>query len=210
MLQWKARAGNVFSCLQFVVWMWSKFQCHQDKLLVVLWFCCLLVLVLIPASVFTLLTDDGPYSKGSKDSGGMDAALVSRRQSIPGKGGDQFLLHNIGASITRYLATPKMGKTLQNTHFGASISKAFAGGQKWMVVTSLGEWYVAGAITVWCGAVNGGYSELGKDWFLRWADTHKEENSSKKEREEVPPRPSSLGGEGDWQCLASFVFPMCD
>uniref|UniRef100_A0A8C3GUM1 Glutamate receptor interacting protein 2 n=1 Tax=Corvus moneduloides TaxID=1196302 RepID=A0A8C3GUM1_CORMO len=28
-------------------------------------------------------TDDGPYSKGSKDSGGMDAALVSRRQSIP-------------------------------------------------------------------------------------------------------------------------------
>ncbi|KAL9838405.1 glutamate receptor-interacting protein 2 isoform 3-T3 [Geothlypis trichas] len=29
------------------------------------------------------LRDDGPYSKGSKDSGGMDAALVSRRQSIP-------------------------------------------------------------------------------------------------------------------------------
>uniref|UniRef100_A0A8C7EB41 Glutamate receptor interacting protein 2 n=1 Tax=Nothoprocta perdicaria TaxID=30464 RepID=A0A8C7EB41_NOTPE len=28
-------------------------------------------------------SDDGPYSKGSKDSGGMDAALVSRRQSIP-------------------------------------------------------------------------------------------------------------------------------
>ncbi|RMB98904.1 hypothetical protein DUI87_24448 [Hirundo rustica rustica] len=27
--------------------------------------------------------DDGPYSKGSKDSGGMDTALVSRRQSIP-------------------------------------------------------------------------------------------------------------------------------
>uniref|UniRef100_A0A8B9TA31 Glutamate receptor interacting protein 2 n=1 Tax=Anas platyrhynchos TaxID=8839 RepID=A0A8B9TA31_ANAPL len=27
--------------------------------------------------------DDGPYSKGSKDSGGMDSALVSRRQSIP-------------------------------------------------------------------------------------------------------------------------------
>ncbi|XP_062441181.1 glutamate receptor-interacting protein 2 isoform X4 [Rhea pennata] len=27
--------------------------------------------------------DDGPYSKGSKDSGGMDATLVSRRQSIP-------------------------------------------------------------------------------------------------------------------------------
>uniref|UniRef100_A0A8B9FN78 Glutamate receptor interacting protein 2 n=1 Tax=Amazona collaria TaxID=241587 RepID=A0A8B9FN78_9PSIT len=35
------------------------------------------------ASVFALLTDDGPYSKGSKDSGGMDTALVSRRQSIP-------------------------------------------------------------------------------------------------------------------------------
>uniref|UniRef100_A0A8C0VLT8 Glutamate receptor interacting protein 2 n=1 Tax=Cyanistes caeruleus TaxID=156563 RepID=A0A8C0VLT8_CYACU len=34
-------------------------------------------------SVFALLTDDGPYSKGSKDSAGMDAALVSRRQSIP-------------------------------------------------------------------------------------------------------------------------------
>uniref|UniRef100_A0A672V3R2 Glutamate receptor interacting protein 2 n=1 Tax=Strigops habroptila TaxID=2489341 RepID=A0A672V3R2_STRHB len=34
-------------------------------------------------SVFALLTDDGPYSKGSKDSGGMDTALVSRRQSIP-------------------------------------------------------------------------------------------------------------------------------
>ncbi|XP_033921923.1 glutamate receptor-interacting protein 2 isoform X3 [Melopsittacus undulatus] len=29
------------------------------------------------------LRDDGPYSKGSKDSGGMDTALVSRRQSIP-------------------------------------------------------------------------------------------------------------------------------
>ncbi|XP_034287456.1 glutamate receptor-interacting protein 2 isoform X9 [Pantherophis guttatus] len=27
--------------------------------------------------------DDGPYSKGSKDSGGLDTALVSRRQSIP-------------------------------------------------------------------------------------------------------------------------------
>ncbi|KAJ7398608.1 Glutamate receptor-interacting protein 2 [Pitangus sulphuratus] len=27
--------------------------------------------------------NDGPYSKGSKDSGGMDTALVSRRQSIP-------------------------------------------------------------------------------------------------------------------------------
>ncbi|XP_044879812.1 glutamate receptor-interacting protein 2 isoform X9 [Mauremys mutica] len=29
------------------------------------------------------LADDGPYSKGSKDSGGLDTALVSRRQSIP-------------------------------------------------------------------------------------------------------------------------------
>ncbi|XP_075794883.1 glutamate receptor-interacting protein 2 isoform X5 [Pelodiscus sinensis] len=29
------------------------------------------------------LRDDGPYSKGSKDSGGLDTALVSRRQSIP-------------------------------------------------------------------------------------------------------------------------------
>lgn len=93
--------------------------------------------------------------------------------------------------------------------FGASISKAFAGGQKWMVVTHLSEWYVTGAITVWCRAVYGGYRELGKDWFLCWADTHKEENSSKGEREEVLPHLSSLGGEGDEQCLASFVFPMC-
>uniref|UniRef100_A0A8C0ZJC5 Glutamate receptor interacting protein 2 n=1 Tax=Cyanistes caeruleus TaxID=156563 RepID=A0A8C0ZJC5_CYACU len=44
---------------------------------------CLWLLALISASVFALLTDDGPYSKGSKDSAGMDAALVSRRQSIP-------------------------------------------------------------------------------------------------------------------------------
>lgn len=86
--------------------------------------------------MFALLTDDGPYSKGSKDSGGMDAALVSRRQSIPGKG-DQLLLQNIGASIALYLDTPNMGKIPQNTNFGASISKAFAGGQKWMVVTGL-------------------------------------------------------------------------
>ncbi|KAJ6634381.1 hypothetical protein lerEdw1_014047, partial [Lerista edwardsae] len=34
--------------------------------------------------VYLLLVDDGPYSKGSKDSGGLDTALVSRRQSIPG------------------------------------------------------------------------------------------------------------------------------
>ncbi|XP_034287451.1 glutamate receptor-interacting protein 2 isoform X3 [Pantherophis guttatus] len=32
---------------------------------------------------YTWNTDDGPYSKGSKDSGGLDTALVSRRQSIP-------------------------------------------------------------------------------------------------------------------------------
>jgi len=51
-----------------------------------------------------------------------------------------------------------------------------------MVVTGLSEWCVTGAITVWCGAVDGGYRELGKDWFLQWADTHKKENSSKGER----------------------------
>lgn len=34
--------------------------------------------------MFLFLVDDGPYSKGSKDSGGLDTALVSRRQSIPG------------------------------------------------------------------------------------------------------------------------------
>ena len=140
----------------------------------------------------------------------MDAALVSRRQSIPGKGGDQLLLQNIGASITLFLATPKMGKPPQNTHFGASVIKAFAGEQKWMVVTGLSEWNVTGAITVWRGAVDGGYREPGKDWFLRWADTHKEEDSSKGEREEALPRLSSLGREGDWQCLASFIFPTRD
>ncbi|RLV99591.1 hypothetical protein DV515_00009767 [Chloebia gouldiae] len=53
------------------------------QLLKELWFSCLWLLALISVSVFALLTDDGPYSKGSKDSGGMDAALVSRRQSIP-------------------------------------------------------------------------------------------------------------------------------
>lgn len=210
MAQCKARAGSVFSCLQSVKRMRSQFWCHQDKHLKVLWICCLLLLVLISASVFALLTDDGPYSKGSKDSGGMDAALVSRRQSIPGKGGDQLLFQNIRAFITLYLATPKMGKPPQNTHFGASISKAFAGGQKWMVLTHLSEWYVTGAITVWCRAVYGGYRELGKDWFLCWADTYKEENSSKGEREEALPHLSSLGGEGDEQWLASFVFPVCD
>lgn len=137
--------------------------------------------------MFALLTDDGPYSKGSKDSGGMDAALVSRRQSIPGKGGDQLLLQNIGASITLYLDTPKINKNPQNTNFGASISKAFAGGQKWMVVTHLSEWCITGTIPVVCGAVDGSYRELGKDLFLHWTDTHTEENSSKGEREEKLP-----------------------
>lgn len=60
------------------------------------------------------------------------------------------------------------------------------------------------------GDVDGGYSDLGKERFLHWADTHKEENSRKEEREEALPHPSSPGGEGDWQCLASFVFPVCD
>lgn len=138
----------------------------------------------------------------------MDAALVSRRQSIPGKGGDQ--LQNIGESITLYLATPKMGKKPQTTHFGASMNKAFAGGQIWMVVTSFSEWCVTGAITVWRGAVDGGYRELGKDQFLCWADTHKEEDSSKGEGEEAVPHLSLPGGEQNWQFLASFVFPTCD
>ncbi|XP_070792984.1 glutamate receptor-interacting protein 2 [Pituophis catenifer annectens] len=35
------------------------------------------------APLRTSSKDDGPYSKGSKDSGGLDTALVSRRQSIP-------------------------------------------------------------------------------------------------------------------------------
>uniref|UniRef100_A0A452GUP1 PDZ domain-containing protein n=1 Tax=Gopherus agassizii TaxID=38772 RepID=A0A452GUP1_9SAUR len=33
--------------------------------------------------IFSSPEDDGPYAKGSKDSGGLDTALVSRRQSIP-------------------------------------------------------------------------------------------------------------------------------
>lgn len=148
--------------------------------------------------MFVLLTDDGPYSKGSKDSGGMDTALVSRRQSIPGNRGDQLLLQNIGASITLYLAIPRMGKTSQTTHSGVSISNAFAGGQKWMVATGHSEWYVTGAVAVWHGAVDGGYRETGKDWFLCWAGTHKKENSSKGEKEEALLHLSSPGGEGDW------------
>lgn len=76
--------------------------------------------------MFALLTDDGPYLKGSKDSGGMDAALVSRRQSIPGKGGDQLLLQNIGASITLYLATPEMGNSPSPKHpFWCICQKGF-------------------------------------------------------------------------------------
>lgn len=136
----------------------------SGQLLKELWFSCLWLLVLISASVFALLTDDGPYSKGSKDSGGMDAALVSRRQSIPGKGGDQLLLQNIGASITVYLDIPKMGKPPQNTNFDAFINKAFAGKQKWMVVTGLSEWCVTGTIPVLCGPVDSSYRELGKDY----------------------------------------------
>lgn len=79
-----------------------------------------------------------------------------------------------------------------------------------MVVTGVREWYDTGAITVWHGAADGSYREPGKDWFLCWADTHKEENSSKGEREEVLPHLSSLGGKGDCQCLASFRFSMRD
>lgn len=176
----------------------------------VLWFSCLWHLVLISASVFALFTDDGPYSKGSKDSGGMDAALVSRRQSIPGKGWDQLLLQNIEACITLYLGTSKMGKTPKNTNFGASISRTFAGGQKWMVVTGLSEWCITNTIPVLCGAVDSSCRELGMDLFLCWTGTHKEENSSKVEREETLPWLSSSGREGDWQCLASFKFPTSD
>lgn len=134
----------------------------------VLWFSCLWHLVLISASVFALFTDDGPYSKGSKDSGGMDAALVSRRQSIPGKGWDQLLLQNIEACITLYLGTSKMGKTPKNTNFGASISRTFAGGQKWMVVTGLSEWCITntilscvGLLTVVAGSWEWTYSCVG-------------------------------------------------
>lgn len=145
------------------------------QLLKVLWFSCLWLLVLISASVFALLTDDGPYSKGSKDSGGMDTALVSRRQSIPGKGGDQLLLQNIGASITLYLDIPKMGKIPQNTNFGASISRACAGGQKWMVVTGLSEWCITHAIPVLCGAVGSSYRELGMDSCARLTQRRKQQ-----------------------------------
>lgn len=35
-------------------------------------------------SIFLSPADDGPYSKGGKDAGGADVALVCRRQSIPG------------------------------------------------------------------------------------------------------------------------------
>lgn len=72
----------------------------------VIWLCCCLLLwALISAFLFALLPDDGPYSKGSKDSGGMDSALVSRRQSIPGKGGDWLLLQHIIA-VGAGLAVP--------------------------------------------------------------------------------------------------------
>ncbi|XP_039220761.1 glutamate receptor-interacting protein 2-like isoform X2 [Crotalus tigris] len=47
--------------------------------------CCLILSAIVDKpGVFCLqANDDGPYSKGSKDSGGLDTALVSRRQSIP-------------------------------------------------------------------------------------------------------------------------------
>uniref|UniRef100_A0A8U8C1Q1 Uncharacterized protein n=1 Tax=Geospiza parvula TaxID=87175 RepID=A0A8U8C1Q1_GEOPR len=54
--------------------------------------------------------DDGPYSKGSKDSGGMDAALVSRRQSIP----DEFR----GVTIVELIK--KEGSTLGLTISGGT------------------------------------------------------------------------------------------
>ncbi|XP_034287449.1 glutamate receptor-interacting protein 2 isoform X1 [Pantherophis guttatus] len=38
---------------------------------------------IVLCSLHLCVKDDGPYSKGSKDSGGLDTALVSRRQSIP-------------------------------------------------------------------------------------------------------------------------------
>uniref|UniRef100_A0A8C9G6L0 Glutamate receptor interacting protein 2 n=1 Tax=Pavo cristatus TaxID=9049 RepID=A0A8C9G6L0_PAVCR len=54
--------------------------------------------------------DDGPYSKGSKDSGGMDSALVSRRQSIP----DEFR----GVTIVELIK--KEGSTLGLTISGGT------------------------------------------------------------------------------------------
>lgn len=79
-----------------------------------------------------------------------------------------------------------------------------------MVVTCLSEWCVTSTIPVLCGPVHSSYRELGKDLFLHWTDTDKEENSSKREREEMLPQLSSSSREGDWQCLASFEFPTSD
>ncbi|XP_067400440.1 glutamate receptor-interacting protein 2 isoform X4 [Emydura macquarii macquarii] len=39
--------------------------------------------IILASIYFSFPEDDGPYSKGSKDSSGLDTALVSRRQSIP-------------------------------------------------------------------------------------------------------------------------------
>lgn len=67
----------------------------------------------------------------------MDTALVSRRQSIPGKerGSAPAPEHwGIHYTLPGY---PNMGKIPQNINFSASISKTFTGGQKWMVVTGL-------------------------------------------------------------------------
>lgn len=36
------------------------------------------------SSFYLSPADDGPYSKGGKDTAGADGALVCRRQSIPG------------------------------------------------------------------------------------------------------------------------------
>lgn len=99
-----------------------------------------------------------------------------------------------------------MGKTPQKTNFGASISRTFAEGQKWMVVTGLSVLLIqslscVGLLTVVAGSWEWTYSCVG---------THKEENSSKGEREETLPWLSSSGREGDWQCLASFEFPTSD
>lgn len=124
---------------------------------------------------FALLTDDGPYSKGSKDSGGVDTALVSRRQSIPGKGRGQLLLQNIGAFITLYLATlkignpsllhpflplqtpkPKQNTSKQTTSKNLPVLVHLSARQKWLVGTGLSEVYTAGSVAVWHGG-GGGY-----------------------------------------------------
>uniref|UniRef100_A0A803T3I5 Glutamate receptor interacting protein 2 n=1 Tax=Anolis carolinensis TaxID=28377 RepID=A0A803T3I5_ANOCA len=61
---------------------------------------------------FLPLIDDGPYSKGSKDSGGLDTALVSRRQSIP----EEFR----GVTIVELIK--KEGSTLGLTISGGGLA----------------------------------------------------------------------------------------